>query len=92
MNDIAETIVPARDTVSLIRGGLFYEAQLRTHLIAPQKWNLGRRLIFAIAIGRLTLALITLCYSHTLWSIYSPTTKSHPECSSLSQSFCSDKS
>ena len=48
--------------VSLIRGGPFYEAQLRTRLIHPRLWNLGRRIIFAVAIGWLPLVLLTAIF------------------------------
>ncbi len=46
--------------VSLIRGGPFYRAQQATHLITPNKWNLGRRTLMAIAIGWLPVVLLTL--------------------------------
>jgi hypothetical protein len=45
--------------VSLIRGGPFYQAQRATRLIAPDHWNLGRRIAFAVAIGWLPLVVIT---------------------------------
>jgi hypothetical protein len=45
--------------LSLIRGGPFYRAQQRARLIGPQQWNLGRRIVFAIALGWLPLILIT---------------------------------
>jgi hypothetical protein len=44
--------------VSLIRGGPFYQAQLMARLIGPRQWNLGRRILFAVAIGWLPLVLI----------------------------------
>ena len=49
--------------VSLIRGGPFYEAQLRTRLVHPCQWNLGRRVIFAVAIGWLPLVLLTAIFA-----------------------------
>src|SRR5271169_7169859 len=49
--------------VSLVRGGPFYRAQETARLIAPDRWNLGRRVIFAIAIGWLPLVLITLLFN-----------------------------
>jgi len=48
--------------VSLIRGGPFYSAQVVTRLIHPDEWNLGRRLIFAVAIGWLPLILLTTLF------------------------------
>ena len=48
--------------VSLIRGGPFYLAQVVTRLIHPDQWNLGRRLIFAVAIGWLPLILLTALF------------------------------
>src|SRR5208283_95063 len=48
--------------MSIVRGGPFYRAQLATRLITPEKWNLGRRVIFAIAIGWVPLVLITLLF------------------------------
>jgi len=50
----------ARDEVSLVRGGPFYRAQEALRLVHPNDWHLGRRVIFAIAIGWLPLVLITL--------------------------------
>ena len=49
--------------VSLIRGGPFYRAQLITRLIRPHQWNLGRRIIFAVAIGWLPLVLLTAIFA-----------------------------
>lgn len=46
--------------VSLIRGGPFYRAQEVTRLIAPKRWNLGRRTLLAIAIAWLPLFILTL--------------------------------
>jgi hypothetical protein len=48
--------------VSLIRGGPFYRAQQATHLIAPGRWNLGRRITFAVAVGWLPLVLMTVLF------------------------------
>lgn len=48
--------------VSLIRGGPFYSAQLVTRLIHPDQWNLGRRVIFAVAIGWIPLILLTALF------------------------------
>jgi len=49
--------------VSLVRGGPFYRAQEAARLIQSDRWNLGRRVIFAIAIGWLPLVLITLLFN-----------------------------
>src|SRR5215471_13233147 len=48
--------------VSLIRGGPFYSAQLVTRLIHPGQWNLGRRVIFVVAIGWIPLILLTALF------------------------------
>ena len=45
--------------ISFIRGGPFYRAQQALGLIRPNRWNLGRRIALAIAIGWLPLFLIT---------------------------------
>jgi hypothetical protein len=49
---------PSED-VSLIRGGLFYRVQRATHLIGGNRWNLGRRVLFAVAIGWVPLVVLT---------------------------------
>ena len=49
--------------VSLVRGGPFYRAQEAARLLAPDRWNLGRRAIFAIAIGWFPLVLLTLLFN-----------------------------
>jgi len=51
------------DEVSLVRGGPFYRAQEALRLVHPDRWNLGRRIVFAIAIGWLPLVLITLLFN-----------------------------
>ena len=51
------------DEISLVRGGPFYRAQEAARLVAPDRWNLGRRVLFAIAIGWLPLVLITLLFN-----------------------------
>jgi hypothetical protein len=48
---------------SLIRGGPFYRVQQAARLIRPNKWNNGRRLTFAIALGWLPLILITALFN-----------------------------
>ncbi len=50
------------NSFSLVRGGPFYRAQAAAHLIAQNRWNLGRRLTFAIAVGWIPLVLITLLF------------------------------
>ncbi len=60
MTNTAEDKVAVVDQqVSLIRGGPFYRAQIVARLIKPHQWNLGRRIVFAIAIGWLPLVLLT---------------------------------
>jgi hypothetical protein len=49
-------------SVSLIRGGPFYRAQEATRLIGPGRWNLGRRITLAVAIGWFPLVLLTALY------------------------------
>jgi hypothetical protein len=44
---------------SLVRGGPFHRAQRAIGLIRPNQWNVGRRIIFLLAIGWLPLFLIT---------------------------------
>jgi hypothetical protein len=56
-----ENASPAQD-VSLIRGGPFYQVQHATRLLPSDRWNLGRRIILAIAVGWLPLVLLTLIY------------------------------
>jgi hypothetical protein len=48
--------------VSLIRGGPFYRAQEVARLIAPNRWNLGRRITFAVAVGWIPLVLMTALF------------------------------
>ena len=47
----------------MVRGGPFYRAQEATRLIDAGRWNLGRRIIFAIAVGWIPLVLITLLFN-----------------------------
>ncbi len=49
--------------VSLIRGGPFYQAQLVTRLIRPHQWNLGRRVILAVAIGWVPPVMLTAAFA-----------------------------
>src|SRR5277367_2689758 len=46
--------------MSLVRGGLFYRVQERARLITRERWNLGRRITLAAAVGWVPLFLITL--------------------------------
>jgi hypothetical protein len=64
MNNTAEGNMAVLDPeVSLIRGGPFYRAQLKSRLIFPHQWNLGRRIIFAVAIGWVPLVLLTALFA-----------------------------
>jgi hypothetical protein len=64
MNNIPGGNVAVLDPdVSLIRGGPFYDAQIRARLIRPHQWNLGRRVIFAVAIGWVPLVLLTALFA-----------------------------
>ncbi|HMD22060.1 MAG TPA: hypothetical protein VKH40_17175 [Alloacidobacterium sp.] len=45
---------------SLVRGGPFYRAQEATRLLTRERWNLGKRTIFAIVLAWIPLLLITL--------------------------------
>jgi len=49
--------------VSLVRGGPFFRAQERVRLIEPDRWNLGRRITFAIAVSWVPLVLITVLFN-----------------------------
>ncbi len=58
--------------VSLVRGGPFYRAQAAARLIEQGRWNLGRRLTFALAVGWLPLVLITLLFNpHAVFGLLS---------------------
>jgi len=52
--------------VSLIRGGPFYRVQQVTRLIGSDKWNLGRRVTFAIAVGWLPLIVIPALFNRSI--------------------------
>ncbi len=52
-------IHPPPSEISFVRGGPFYRFQQALRLIRPDRWNLGRRIIFLIAVGWLPLVLIT---------------------------------
>jgi hypothetical protein len=56
------TATADRCDVSLIRGGPFYRLQESTRLIGADEWNVGRRIIFAIAVGWLPLILMKLLF------------------------------
>ena len=45
--------------LSLVRGGPFYRAQHAVGLIGPDRWNLGRRVVFALAIAWVPLVILT---------------------------------
>jgi hypothetical protein len=53
---------------SLVRGGPFYHAQEAARLIRPGHWNLGRRVVFALAIGWLPLVVLTALFHPDLLS------------------------
>jgi hypothetical protein len=54
--------VASRHEISLIRGGPFYRLQESTRLIAPDEWNVGRRITFAIAVAWVPLVLMKLLF------------------------------
>jgi hypothetical protein len=56
----ANPINPQEPRLELVRGGPFYRAQEATHLITSDRWNLGRRIVFALSVGWIPLLLITL--------------------------------
>ena len=52
---------------SLVRGGPFYRLQQAAGLIDANRWNLGRRAVFALAIGWAPLVILTaLFHPHLL--------------------------
>jgi hypothetical protein len=53
---------PDDEEVSLFRSGLFYRAQLLTHLIEAGRWNIPRRVAFLLAVGWLPLLILTLLF------------------------------
>ena len=54
------------ETVSLVRGGAFYRFQEVSHLIRPNQWNMGRRIVIAVLVGWVPLiALTAISGSHT---------------------------
>src|SRR5215472_3814577 len=57
--------VVERPNASLMRGGPFYRLQQYSHLIGEEQWNLGRRLIFVIAIGWVPLLIIKLLFDRS---------------------------
>ncbi len=66
--DEAETTLDS--DVSLIRGGPFYQAQLKARLIFPRQWNLGRRLAVIVGIAWIPLFLLTAVFQpHTIISL-----------------------
>jgi hypothetical protein len=55
----------AQGEVSFVRGGPFYRIQQSLGLIRADRWNLGRRIAFFIAIAWLPLLLITIILKPT---------------------------
>ena len=47
------------ETVSLIRGGAFYRFQEVAHLIRPNQWNVGRRILIMALVGWVPLLALT---------------------------------
>jgi hypothetical protein len=56
--DTPEAATPA--DMSLVRGGPFYRAQVKFKLVESRKWNIGRRILFAVCITWLPLILFRL--------------------------------
>lgn len=55
------------DDISLFGGGLFYRAQLVTHLLEFGRWNLARRVTISLALCWLPLVILTaIFYRHEL--------------------------
>src|SRR5271166_339344 len=55
---------------SLVRGGPFYRVQQAVGLIGPDRWNLGKRVIFALVIGWVPLVILTAIFDpHLLISL-----------------------
>ena len=55
---------------SLVRGGPFYHAQQALGLIGPDRWNLGKRVVFALVIGWVPLVILTAIFDpHLLISL-----------------------
>jgi hypothetical protein len=55
---------------SLVRGGPFYRLQQAAGLVGPNRWDLGRRTAFALAIGWLPLVVLTaLFHPHLLTNL-----------------------
>src|SRR5215472_15275873 len=52
-------VADSSDETSLFRGGLFYRAQVATHLIEVGRWNILRRLAFALGVCWLPLVILT---------------------------------
>ncbi len=63
MENLTEPDTPAIAApadISLVRGGPFYRTQLAFKLVESNKWNVGRRILFAIAVTWLPLVLLRL--------------------------------
>ena len=54
--------------LSLVRGGPFYRLQQAAGLIGPDRWNHGRRMVFALAIGWVPLVILTALFHPDLLS------------------------
>ncbi len=57
-----DTPAANRPDASLIRGGPFYRLQQSSRLIGANVWNVGRRIVFAIAVGWVPLLLMKLLF------------------------------
>lgn len=51
--------------MELVRGGPFYGVHEATHLLTAERWNLGRRIMFALSIGWAPLLLITRLFNRS---------------------------
>ena len=52
------------DDISLFGGGLFYRAQVATHLIEIGRWNVARRVMVSLAVCWLPLVILTAVFYH----------------------------
>ena len=57
------TVGTTLTNISLVRGGPFYRVQEAVRLLTAERWNLGRRIIFAVAVGWVPLLLISLLFN-----------------------------
>jgi len=49
--------------ISLIRGGTFYWAQEKMGLVRPDQWNLGKRVLLAVAVAWIPLVILTAMHN-----------------------------